>query len=163
MTATNMTATQMMVKAGETRGAGTLNIFGDLMDIKVSGRDSSGRLTAIEDRTEPQAGPPLHRHQREDEWFYVLEGQYIFEVDGQQIPAGPGCSLFAPRGTAHTFQNVGDKPGRMLVVMEPAGCDDFFIELDAATKDMKQPDPAAVVPIFEKYGLELLGPPIGAR
>src|SRR5512133_2930769 len=67
----------------------------------------------------------------------------------------PGCSLFAPKGSSHTFQNVGTMPGRILVMVEPAGLD----TLSGATAGT-QPDPAVVVPIFHKHGLELLGPPL---
>jgi mannose-6-phosphate isomerase-like protein (cupin superfamily) len=152
-----------LLRAAEARTVTPLNIFGDLLSIKIEGRDTGGRYSIFENRTEPMAGPPLHRHGREDEWFYILEGEYLFEVDGRSIPAGPGCSLFAPRGTAHTFQNVGATPGRMLVVAEPAGLDEFFIDLAAATKSAKEPDLSVVVPIFDKHGLELLGPPLATR
>ena len=157
------TSQPFLMMPGETRGAGPLNILGDQVWIKLAGVDCAGGLSIMEDVTPPQAGPPLHRHSREDEWFYVLEGDYLFEVDGNQMTVGPGHSLFAPRGTAHTFQNIGPRPGRMIVLGQPAGMDVFFTELAAATKDMLEPDLSVIVPIFEKYGLELLGPPLAAR
>jgi len=153
----------LLVKPGGTRGPGPLNILGDIVRIKLGGADTDGRFAIMEDRTEPQAGPPLHRHSLEDEWFYVLEGEYRFEVDGRFIHAGAGSSVLAPRGTAHTFQNVGSKPGRLLIFVEPAGLDMFFTELAAATEGMDQPDLAVVGPAFSRYGLELLGPPLGVR
>jgi quercetin dioxygenase-like cupin family protein len=150
-------------KPGETRGAGPLNIFGDLVWFKLAGSDNGGGLTIMEDNTPPRGGPPLHRHSREDEWFYVLEGDYVFEVDGKPITAGVGCSVFAPRGTAHTFQNISPSVGRMVIVAQPAGMDVFFTELAAATKHMPVPDMSVIVPIFEKHGIEFLGPPLAAR
>jgi mannose-6-phosphate isomerase-like protein (cupin superfamily) len=66
-------------------------------------------------RTMPQGGPPLPLHYHQDEWWYILEGQFLFEVDGRQIRAGPGATVFAPRGSRHTFQNIGSTPGRMVV------------------------------------------------
>ena len=153
----------LVLYPGETRSARCLNIFGDRIWIKLAGNDTDGNFAVMVGRTEPQSGPPLHRHLREDESFYVLEGEYLFEVDGKHIHASAGCSVFAPRGTAHTFQNVGNTPGRMLVMVQPAGLDAFFEDIAAATEGMEQPDPAVVAPVFAKHGLELLGPPLGVR
>jgi uncharacterized cupin superfamily protein len=102
-------------------------------------------------------------HSREDEFFYVLEGEYLFEIDDRHMDAGPGSCVFAPRGTAHTFENTGATPGRMLVIVQPAGLDVFFADLDSATNGMAEPDLSIVVPIFEKHGMQLLGPPLAAR
>jgi mannose-6-phosphate isomerase-like protein (cupin superfamily) len=147
----------MILAPGESRTGAPLRIYSDQLKVKLSGADTAGACAIVESVTEPQSGPPLHRHTREDEHFYVLEGQFLFEIDGRRIPAGPGASLYAPRGTAHTFQNVGAAPGRLLVVSQPAGLDSFFIDMDAAAAGNAQPDLATLLPIFEKYGLELLG------
>jgi mannose-6-phosphate isomerase-like protein (cupin superfamily) len=143
---------------GETREPTVMDIFGQGMLVKLSGRDTGGNFAIMEDQTGPQQGPPLHRHGREDESFYVIEGQYVFEVDDTRISAGPGSSVYAPKGTAHRFQNVGSTPGRLLVIVQPSGLDDFFRDIDAATRGNAKPDLAVVIPIFEKHSLELLGP-----
>lgn len=153
----------LLLNPTETRSAGALNIFGDRVLIKLATEDSNGNYAIMEITTPPQAGPPLHRHEREDECFYILEGEYVFEVDGRVFNAGPGCCVFAPRGTAHTLQNVGATPGRTLVTVQPGGLDTFFVELDRATRGMREPGASVVVPIFQKYGLELLGPPLALR
>jgi len=150
----------LLVKAGETRSAAPLGIFGNEMTIKLSSADTDGNYAIIEDHTPPNGGPPLHRHSREDESFYVIEGQFVFEVDGQELYAGPGSSVFAPRGTAHRFQNLGVTPGRLLVVVQPGGLDEFFTEIDHATEGAREPDLNLVLPVFKKHGLELLGPPL---
>jgi quercetin dioxygenase-like cupin family protein len=152
-----------IVEREQSRAAEPLNVLGDIIHVKLSGSDTDRTYAMMEDTTGPQAGPPLHRHSREDESFYVLEGHYRFEVDDQEIKAGPGAFVHAPRGTAHTFQNIGQAPGRLLVTVQPAGLEVFFAELAAATAGMKEPDLKVIVPIFEKHGLELLGPPLAAR
>jgi len=159
------TAKAHTVAPGEARGQRNVrfDIFGDQLWIKLSHGDTGGSYAIIEDVTPPQGGPPLHRHSREDESFYVLEGDFVFEVDGERIAAGPGSTVFAPRGTAHTFQNVGARPGRMLLIVQPAGLDVFFDEVAQAVAGAARPDVALVVPLFQKYGLELLGPPLAAR
>jgi quercetin dioxygenase-like cupin family protein len=150
----------LMVKAGETRGAEPLEILGDQIWIKLAGADTGGSYAILEEVTQPRGGPPLHRHKREEESFYVLEGDYIFEVDGKRFPAGPGSSVFAPRGTAHAFRNVGKNAGRMLVMVQPAGLDDFLTEISDCASGEKL-NMSVIIPTARKHGLELLGLPLG--
>ncbi len=156
-----MNTETLFLKSGETCLEGPLNLLGDEVLVKLGGQFA--QLTVMLSTTEPKVGPPLHRHSREDEAFFVLEGNFLFEADGKQTHAGPGCFMFLPRGTAHTFQNVGETPGKMLILTQPAGVENFFSEIDRATRGMKEVDRNVLLPIFAKYGMELLGPPIGAR
>jgi quercetin 2,3-dioxygenase len=148
------------VRAGQTAGGEPLNIFGDLVFLKLTGKETGGKWVVLETIAEPGYGPPLHVHHREDESFYVLEGTFLIETNGNRMEAHAGDFLFTPRGTPHTFMSMGPSVGRVLVIAEPAGLEDFFRELAALTGP---PDPASVAPIFAKYGLELLGPPLAAR
>jgi quercetin dioxygenase-like cupin family protein len=75
----------LLLKPRETRSTGPLNIFGDLVFVKLGGDDTDGNYAIMKTVTPPQGGPPLHRHRREDESFYVLEGEYVFEVDGKEL------------------------------------------------------------------------------
>ena len=152
-----------LLERGETRTKRALNIFGDLVSVLLSGADTSGGFCVMTVQTAPKSGPPLHRHNREDEFFHVLEGEYLFEVDGEHIYAGPGCSVYAPKTSVHTFQNVGSAPGRMMVIAEPAGMDEFFGELAEAKDSTGAPDMSAIGRAFERHGLELMGPPLAAR
>jgi quercetin dioxygenase-like cupin family protein len=143
------------------QGQGTrLNVLGDAAIIKLSGEDTGGGYAVWETISGPGMGPPMHRHTREDESFYILEGEHEFSVDGERIKAGPGTFVYAPRGTKHTFRNLSSRPGRMLVTVQPAGLEKFFAELDALPPG--PPDMARILPIFEKYGLEFIGPPLSA-
>lgn len=153
----------LVLKPGESRDPGTVNVFGGIISTLLAGSDTDGGYAITEGTTPPMGGPPLHRHSREDESFYVLEGEFDFETDGRLYHTGPGASIFLPRGTVHQFQNVGSTPGRMLSVVQPAGLEKFFDELAVATTGMKQPDRSVVLPIFEKYGLEMVGPPMAVR
>ena len=74
------------------------------------------------------AGPPPHRHLRQDEGFYVLEGQFTFHVDGQTIQVSAGQFAYIPKGSTHTFENTGSGAGRMLVIVAPAGDFERFVE-----------------------------------
>lgn len=148
-----------VMQPDESRTSAPLEVFGNRIRILLSAIDTAGGYSVFSSEVPPLSGPPLHRHNREDEWWHVLEGEFRFEVDGEVIIAGPGSSVFAGRGTVHTFQNVSPETGRMLTVVEPAGVDQFFEEVAAAGHS----DPSLLAPIFKKYDLEVLGPPIAVR
>ena len=146
------------------RGKGwPIHVVGAEMTIKISSRDTDGAFAVFEDLTQPLQGPPLHRHLEQDEWWYIVEGEFKFEVDGREIFASAGATVFAPRGSCHTFQNVGTAPGRMVTTVVPGGLDIFFSEFETVAPRGTVPDPAKLVPVFERHELELLGPPLGAR
>ena len=143
-------------------GAGRpIHVLGNEVMIKISSRDTDGAFTVFEGYTRPLQGPPLHRHRSHDEWWYILEGEYKFEVDGREIYARAGDTVFAPRGSVHTFQNIGTQSGRTLTTAVPGGIDLFFEELETAARRGAVPDRAKMLPIFEKHEQELLGPPLG--
>ena len=152
-----------VVEAGGDRLQGPLQVFGMDIWVKISSRDTNGAFAVMEDRANPNDGPPLHLHHAQDEWWHIIEGHYLFEVDGHQMRVGPGDTVFAPRGTRHTYQNIGSTPGRTVITVVPGGLDLFFEEVRATFPPGSTPDPAKLAPLFQKYGLELLGPPMAAR
>jgi quercetin dioxygenase-like cupin family protein len=108
----------------------------------------------------PLTGPPLHRHSREDEWFYILDGEITLEIDGKRTTLRTGDSAFAPRGTAHTVQNFDDVAAEILVLITPGGLHQFFEELSLFSKRRPGSDPTEIERIAKKYGIEILGPPL---
>src|SRR6516164_11225019 len=126
------------LKFGQGRTAEPLDILGQEVLVKLTNADTNG-ATAIFHLTVPRlSGPPLHRHSREDEWFYVLDGEITVEVDGQCYIASAGSSAFAPRGTAHAFQNFREEAAHLLVMVTPAGVDKFFEEVTELNKGLSQ-------------------------
>ncbi|MDX6503059.1 MAG: hypothetical protein QOE29_184 [Gaiellaceae bacterium] len=97
---------------------------------------------------------PLHRHLREDEYSYVLEGRMGALLGDDVLEAGPGDLVFKPRGEWHTFWNAGDEPCRILEIIAPAGFERFFAEL-VDLGGVAQADPAALGELAERYGLEI--------
>ncbi len=137
-----------------------LDVLGVETLVKIAGRDVGDRAAMFHLTVPSMAGPPLHRHSREDEWFYVLDGEITIEIDGRRFEAGPGCTAYAARGTAHAFQNFRSESSHMLVTVAPAGLDRFFAEISSLNRGLPTPDFEGVERLMKGYGLELLGPPL---
>jgi mannose-6-phosphate isomerase-like protein (cupin superfamily) len=128
------------------------------IDRKVSGRDTAGSWSMFEAHWSLKGGPPLHVHQGEDEWFYVMEGEYVAQVGDERFTLTPGDSLLAPRGVPYTYAHLGKGQGRMLIAYQPAGdMEAFFLEMSRLTGT---PSPDEVQRIFRAYGMEVVGPPL---
>lgn len=132
-------------------------MLGDYITLKVHGRDTGGVFSQIETTCGPQVGPPLHIHHREDETFYVLEGEFEFVCAGMRSVGGPGTVVQLPRGIPHRFKNIGETQGRILVTMTPAGFEGFFEDGHALSPE-DQMKPEILFPLAARYGLEFLPP-----
>jgi quercetin dioxygenase-like cupin family protein len=103
-------------------------IVGDTMTFKATAAQTGGSMTAVEVLAAPGGGPPPHVHANEDEMWFVLDGEFeIFHGD-ETLRLTAGGFAFVPRGTLHRFENVGDRPARVLIVFTPGGFDRFFFE-----------------------------------
>ena len=129
--------------------------------VRVAPEAAGGVLTAIDTVNAPGFGPPLHRH-RETEIFYVLEGRYLFEIDGKRFRAGEGDVVTAPGGCAHTFVNITDKLARQFIQIVP-GLDAvaFFTGLGEVMRN-GPPDREALAAFGRAWHMEFLGPPLRA-
>lgn len=129
--------------------------------VRVPPETTGGALTCIETTNAPRFGPPLHRH-RETEIFYVLEGRYLFEVDGRRFTAEAGDVVTVPGGAAHAFVNVTDQPARQFIQILP-GLDAaaFFRGLGRVMRDGKL-DRDALNAFGTQWHVEFLGPPLQA-
>ena len=122
--------------------------------------------TSRADRNNPLVNPAavrkacFLRQSREDEWFYILEGEITLEIDGKRTTLHTGGSAFAPRGSAHTFQNFTNGPAEILVLVTPGGFNQFFEELSSWNRGLPVPDLVRREQLMNEYGIELLGPPL---
>ena len=132
------------------------NPVGGSIAFKVRGEDSDGRLLALETVAAPGEGPPLHRHASEDECLLVLEGEMRFLLDDSLESAPRGSFVYIPRGVAHTWQNVSDRPARMLVLFAPAGMERFFDGFAAGDGAGPEAFARAAAPA----GMDVVGPPL---
>lgn len=123
--------------------------------FKTTPRETKGDLLLIEHMNLGKGGPPFHYHLRQDEWFYVLEGEVLIQVGETKNRLKPGESVLGPRGIPHAFAGVSDKPARMLISFTPAGKMEEFFRLVAAPNGPKM-EPA----IFTQYEMHYVGPPL---
>jgi quercetin dioxygenase-like cupin family protein len=133
---------------------------GGIYRIVTTAEESVGRIFAFEAYEPPGGGPPLHTHANEDEYFFVLEGEISFYIDGQVTLGKAGDSAFVPRGAAHCFKNRSNRDARVLVLFTPGlieGFFDFGLAVDGAAPSeelMLQ----RLAEYGSRYGLEVLGP-----
>ena len=148
------------VGSQQDRDDGSLPIMGGRFDLKVSAKDTGGDLCIYDTVRSTKGGPPLHRHYSQDEWFYIIRGEFLVQVGDDRIKLVPGDSAFAPRRIPHAFAMTSDGEGQMLVLFQPAGSmEAFFREMSRMGKEVSgsQQLPKSV---WEDHGMELLGPPL---
>ena len=162
MNATAGAASPIALRAGEGEA---LWVFGVLATVKASAETTGGRVAVIEHLAPQGAGSPLHVHRREDEWFYVIEGELAFWVGGTRIEAPAGSFVYGPRDIPHTFV-VTSAEARFLLVAEPGGFESFMRSMGRPAPALTVPPPAAppsdlgpLVAAAAEYGIEILGPP----
>jgi quercetin dioxygenase-like cupin family protein len=130
--------------------------------IRLPPATSRGKFCFIETINAPGKGPPQHRH-REAEIFRVIEGRYLYKVDGRRFVAEAGDVVSIPGGAAHGFVNVTDAPARQYILITPAlDAAAFFTELAGTLRD-GLPDQTALNAFGAKWGVEFLGPPLNPR
>ncbi len=135
-------------------GAGERVRFSDAeFLIKASAATTGGAFSMVEE-IDP-LDTPLHVHEREDELFHVLEGEHVFTVGETDHKAGPGDTVFAPRGIPHAQRRVVPRTGRIFTMASPAGFEGFFRELGEAEADGSI-GPDVYARVSEKYGITWL-------
>jgi len=147
-------------------GEGTTFWFlSNRMTIKATAASTGGAYGLVESWIAPGFSPPLHVHHREDEAFWVLEGEVSMRCGDRSFRARAGSFVFLPRDVPHTFVVEGDAPARMLTLLTPGGGEGLFVEGGRPAEHDGLP--AAVVPDIEalrrvnqRYGAEIVGPPM---
>ncbi|HWG41238.1 MAG TPA: quercetin 2,3-dioxygenase [Gemmataceae bacterium] len=107
----------------------TIAVVGDVYRFLATGDDTNGKYALFEALVGPGGGPSPHVHSREEEGFYVLEGEITFTINGERVVATAGMFANMPVGTPHSFKNESNKPARMLISVAPAGLEKMFFEV----------------------------------
>ena len=140
----------------------TVSLVGDVYRFLATGEDTNSKYTLIEALVSPGGGPPPHVHSREEEGFYILEGEIAFTIDGKRVVTTPGMFANMPVGTPHSFKNETNKPAKMLATVAPAGLEKMFMEIavplaEGATTALPptKEDIEKLLAIAPKYGIEI--------
>ena len=152
---------------GSGEGSKSLWVLDELVTYKVTAEQTSGAYSLFEVVTRPGGSSSPHIQHKEDECFYVLEGEFEFLNNGGVVEASAGSLVYVPRGNLHTYKNVGSEPGRMLVSQTPGGLHErFFEELGEEAQRLTappalegQPDIRRIAMAAAKYGIEMPLPP----
>ncbi|UOY03490.1 quercetin 2,3-dioxygenase [Blastococcus sp. PRF04-17] len=138
----------------------------NLMTFKALAEHTGGRLAAWEQLLPHHSSPPLHVHHDADEAWFVLDGSITFRVDGDEVTAGAGSFVWAPRGLPHTFR-VDSPTARVLGLALPGGFDRFVVATGRPAEALTLPPPpdgppdmGALVAAARQHGMEVLGPPL---
>lgn len=143
----------------------TVAVVGDVYRFLATGEETNGRYAMWEAWVTPGGGPPPHIHEREEEAFYVLEGEITFHIGDERVVATQGMFANMPVGKAHAFKNETDHPARMLISVSPAGLEKMFMEvgipLAPGTTTASPPtrdEIERLLAVAPDYGVEILLP-----
>lgn len=158
---TRRTGKGFKVNAGEGRIHGHIKLKGinsNVLDVKISGSDTDGGFALFEQTSlSPGKGTPLHVHHLQDEVFYVVEGNYYFQVGEDKYQLSAGDSIFLPMKVPHAWTQVSEK-GKMTVLFQPAGkMEDFFVTVAALDHE---PTKEEMAKIFTDCEMKVVGPPL---
>ena len=158
--ATNMGTRPYALQREEGRAVWFL---GALLVVKASGERTGGAFGLIDHVLPAGWASPYHVHRKEEESFYVVEGEMAFYVGDERIGAGPGSFVYGPRGVPHGFAVEGDAPARVLLLNTPAGFEGFPVEAGAPAEELVlppagPPDLEKLARIAATYDIEILGP-----
>lgn len=141
----------------------TFDVAGDRYRMLATTGGTAGRYAIWEAIVPPGGGPPPHRHTREEEGFYVLEGEVAIYAGGRRVVGTAGTFVNMPVDSAHWFRNESDQPARLLILAAPAGMERMFRELSRPVPDPSAPIPPLdetgvrkILAIAPKYGIEMI-------
>ena len=156
MTGEEQPARGFQVAAEADRFGAALFYLNGRFDCKVSAKDTSDLCIYDTIRTS-RGGPPLHIHHDQDEWFFVREGEFVFQIGDDRFRLKPGDSVFGPRKVPHAFANLTEL-GKLMIVYQPAGTiEQFFLD---GSRFTAPPTPAELQALYRKHRLEIVGPPL---
>jgi quercetin dioxygenase-like cupin family protein len=129
--------------------------------VKLSGRQTGGAFALIDETLPAGRSSPYHVHHKEDETFYVLEGELSFLSASERITAGPGSTVFLPREIPHGFR--AETASKILILTTPAGFDEFVAEAGEPAAELvipqpREPDFAKLAQLAARYAIDILGP-----
>jgi mannose-6-phosphate isomerase-like protein (cupin superfamily) len=149
------------VESGKDRFSEELSVMGGRFDCLVSAKDTGGDLCIYNTIRHERGGPALHFHHSQDEWFFVIKGEFIVRVGDDIVSLKPGDSAFAPRKVPHAFAKINEDIGQMLVLFQPAGTmEDFFMQMSKLGSSIPKDQEKVLKELWSAHGMEIVGPPL---
>jgi mannose-6-phosphate isomerase-like protein (cupin superfamily) len=148
------------VDSGKDRLGKSISLFeGDTFTCKVASKDTDGDIYVFESTRVKKGGPSLHYHFDQDEWWYILSGEFLFKVGEQTFTAKAGDSVFGPRKVPHTFSKLGEGEAKLLMFFQPAGkMEECFQKISQGiAKNMSEEEQDK---FREAHGFKRVGPPL---
>jgi quercetin dioxygenase-like cupin family protein len=128
----------------------SFHVMGERVDVLVDSAASNGVSATVVQHVPPGGGPPPHSHAREEETFTVLEGDFEILSDGQWRRLAIGEAIFSPRNSIHTFRNVGEALGRVMVFITPGGFEEYLEEIGRCSPATEM---QTILDISSRYGI----------
>jgi mannose-6-phosphate isomerase-like protein (cupin superfamily) len=146
------------VDAGKDRFDKSITLFeGDTFYTKVATKDTDGDIFVFESSRIKEGGPSYHYHFNQDEWWYVLQGEFLFKVGDTMYKAKAGDSVFGPRMVPHTFAKLGEGEGKLLMFFQPAGkMEEAFKKISEGV--LKNKSGEEIAAFWEAHGAKGVGP-----
>lgn len=143
----------------------TIAVVGDVYRFMATSEDTNGKYAMWEAIVPPGGGPPPHVHSREEESFYILEGEITFQIGEERVVATAGMFANMPVGTPHSFKNESSQPAKMIISIAPAGLEEMFFEfgvpLPEGSTSALPPTKDEIEKLLKtapKYGIEIRVP-----
>lgn len=130
-----------------------LSVVGNTITVKIGGQETDGRYSLFELSVPPNEGAGLHIDKDWDEWWYVMEGTFAFILNGEKKQLSAGSFAYGPKGIPHSFKNVGETTGKIVMITMPSGLEDFFKNVHQASLHGR-PDKETFVGIMRSHHIE---------
>jgi len=157
----SITANGFKVNAGEARFGVHYKMKGvtlNMLDVKISSKDTNGDLVVFEQNGfTPKGGPPMHVHPFQDEFFYIIEGEYLFQIGDEKYEMKSGDTVFMPRNVQHAFVQMTEKAKAIVSYMPAGKMEAFFKITDSWTSP---PSMAEITKAFDDHDMKIVGPPL---
>jgi quercetin dioxygenase-like cupin family protein len=140
-------------------------VLEDMYTFHTKGAETDGQCAVLEISVPSGSGPPLHSHTKESEGFYVIDGEFSFQYGDEKMVVKQGTFLYQKKGIPHTYKNIGNKVGRLLFTIIPAGFENFFAEVGIAVENDESFSPPPMDADYitkvatvatERYGLNVI-------
>ncbi len=146
----------MFIGQGEDRFGQERSMGITSLRYKIATQDTDGRAFVIEQTMHAKGGPARHLHMEQEEWFYVVQGEFVIEIGEDRYTLSDGDACFAPRQVPHVWAYVGEGIGRILIAFTPAGKMEAFFNETIKARAMPPQDPE----LWLAHDMQLLGPPL---